>query len=64
MTHYITENEAEVIRILFKNGKSLAGKEFAVEDYNSIVEKLNKCGLGIESEVIDDENITDRVEPN
>lgn len=50
-----TEEESEVMQILVRNGKSLDGKEFAIEDYNSLIEKLHKCGLCIESEVINDD---------
>ena len=64
MTLYTTEKESEVMRILVDNGKQLIGKEFALDDYNSLIKKLQKCGLCIESEVTDDENITDRVKPN
>lgn len=64
MTLYTTEKESEVMRILVNNGKQLIGKEFALDDYNSLIKKLQKCGLCIESEVTDDENITDRAEPN
>lgn len=64
MTLYTTEKESEVMRILVDNGKQLIGKEFALDDYNSLIKKLQKCGLCIESEVTDDENITDRARPN
>lgn len=56
MTLYTTEKESEVMRILVDNGKQLIGKEFALDDYNSLIKKLQKCGLCIESEVINDDS--------
>jgi hypothetical protein len=58
-TEIVPENEVKVLTILVKKGKSLIGKDFSEDDYNSLVEKLIRSNLYMESEVNDNANNTE-----
>ena len=58
-TEIVPENEVKVLTILVKKGKSLIGKDFSEDDYNSLVEKLVRSNLYMESEVNDNANNTE-----